>query len=131
MFAGHYRLGNLIAFVDFNRLQIDGDVRQVMDPTPIDRKFEAFGWYAQVVDGHSFEQIESAVEAAKRNGEQTGKPSVIVCQTVKGKGVSFMEDQAGWHGKAPKQPEYEVAMRELTATLEDCRKATKGGVCNG
>lgn len=131
MFAGHYRLGNLIAFVDFNRLQIDGDVRQVMDPTPIDRKFEAFGWYAQVVDGHSFEQIESAVEAAKQNGEQTGKPSVIVCQTVKGKGVSFMEDQAGWHGKAPKEQEYEVAMRELTEALEDCRKATKGGVCNG
>ena len=131
MFAGHYRLGNLVAFVDFNGLQIDGDVRQVMDPTPIDRKFEAFGWYAQVIDGHSFEQIDSAVESAKRNGEQTGKPSVIVCQTVKGKGVSFMEDQAGWHGKAPKEPEYEVAMRELTETLAVCREASKGGVCNG
>ena len=131
MFAGHYRLGNLVAFVDFNGLQIDGDVRQVMDPTPIDRKFEAFGWYAQVIDGHSFEQIESAVASAKRNGEQTGKPSVIVCKTVKGKGVSFMEDQAGWHGKAPKEPEYEVAMRELTETLAVCREASKGGVCNG
>ena len=131
MFAGHYRLGNLVAFVDFNGLQIDGDVRQVMDPTPIDRKFEAFGWYAQVIDGHSFEQIDSAVESAKRNGEQTGKPSVVVCKTVKGKGVSFMEDQAGWHGKAPKEPEYEVAMRELTETLAVCREASKGGVCNG
>ncbi len=131
MFAGHYRLDNLIAFVDFNHLQIDGDVRQVMNPTPIDKKFEAFGWYAQTVSGHSFEQLETAVANAKRSAEQTGKPSVIVCTTVKGKGVSFMENQSGWHGKAPKQPEYEIAMRELTKTLETCRKASKGGVSNG
>lgn len=119
MFAGHYGLNNLIAFVDFNHLQIDGDVREVMNPTPIDRKFEAFGWYAQCIDGHSFEQIEAAIENAKRSD----KPSVIVCTTVKGKGVSFMENQAGWHGKAPKAEEYEIAMRELTAAYEAAKEA--------
>ena len=123
MFAGHYGLDNLIAFVDFNHLQIDGDVREVMNPTPIDRKFEAFGWYAQCVDGHSFEQLETAIENAK----QADKPAVIVMTTVKGKGVSFMENQSGWHGKAPKAEEYEVAMKELTATYEQCKEATIHG----
>ena len=119
MFAGHYGLNNLIAFVDFNHLQIDGDVRNIMNPTPIDRKFEAFGWYAQCIDGHSFEQLETAIENAK----QADKPSVIVMTTVKGKGVSFMENQAGWHGKAPKAEEYEIAMKELTATYEEAKGA--------
>lgn len=123
MFAGHYRLDNLIAFVDFNHLQIDGDVRDIMNPTPIDRKFEAFGWYAQCIDGHSFEELETAIENAKK----ADKPSVIVMTTVKGKGVSFMENQSGWHGKAPKAEEYEVAMKELTATYETCKEATIHG----
>lgn len=119
MFAGHYGLNNLIAFVDFNHLQIDGDVRKVMNPTPIDRKFEAFGWYAQCIDGHSFEQLETAIENAKK----ADKPAVIVMTTVKGKGVSFMENQSGWHGKAPKAEEYEIAMRELTAAYETAKRA--------
>lgn len=119
MFAGHYGLDNLIAFVDFNHLQIDGDVRNIMNPTPIDRKFEAFGWYTQCIDGHSFEELETAIENAKK----ADKPSVIVMTTVKGKGVSFMENQAGWHGKAPKAEEYEIAMKELTATYEAAKEA--------
>ncbi|MCH5183137.1 MAG: transketolase [Oscillospiraceae bacterium] len=123
MFAGHYGLDNLIAFVDFNHLQIDGDVREVMNPTPIDRKFEAFGWYAQCIDGHSFDALETAIENAKR----ADKPAVIVMTTVKGKGVSFMENQSGWHGKAPKAEEYEIAMKELTATYETCKEATIHG----
>ena len=123
MFAGHYGLDNLIAFVDFNHLQIDGDVRKVMNPTPIDRKFEAFGWYAQCIDGHSFEELETAIENAKK----ADKPAVIVMTTVKGKGVSFMENQSGWHGKAPKAEEYEIAMKELTATYETCKEATIHG----
>lgn len=123
MFAGHYGLSNLIAFVDFNHLQIDGDVREVMNPTPIDRKFEAFGWYAQCIDGHSFEQLETAIENAK----QADKPSVIVMTTVKGKGVSFMENQSGWHGKAPKAEEYEIAMKELTATYEEAKARVNNG----
>ncbi len=123
MFAAHYGLKQLIAFVDFNHLQIDGDVREVMDPTPIDRKFEAFGWYAQCIDGHDFAQIETAVENAKRSD----RPSVVICTTVKGKGVSFMEDQYGWHGKAPKAEEYEIAMRELTAAYERAKEARRNG----
>lgn len=119
MFAAHYGLNNLIAFVDFNHLQIDGDVRKVMNPTPLDRKFEAFGWDVQCIDGHSMEQIESAVEKAK----QADRPAVIICTTVKGKGVSYMEDQAGWHGKAPKAEEYETAMTELQATLAQAKEA--------
>lgn len=123
MFASHYGLDNLIAFVDFNHLQIDGDVREVMNPTPIDRKFEAFGWYAQCVDGHSFEQLETAIENAKK----ADKPAVIVMTTVKGKGVSYMENQAGWHGKAPKAEEYEIAMRELTAAYEKAKEVRSNG----
>lgn len=123
MFAGHYSLSNLIAFVDFNHLQIDGDVREVMNPTPIDRKFEAFGWYAQCIDGHSFEQLETAIENAKK----ADKPAVIVMTTVKGKGVSFMENQSGWHGKAPKAEEYEIAMKELTATYEEAKARVNNG----
>ncbi len=118
MFAAHYRLDNLIAFVDFNHLQIDGDVRNVMNPTPIDRKFEAFGWYAQCIDGHDFTQIEQALENAKASD----RPSVIICETVKGKGVSYMENQYGWHGKAPKAEEYEIAMRELNAAYEQAKQ---------
>ena len=113
MFASHYKLDNLVAFLDFNKLQIDGDVRDVMDPTPLDEKFRAFGWEVRVIDGHDFEQIDSAVNAGNN-----GRPLMIICNTIKGKGVSYMENAVGWHGKAPKQPEYEIAVKELDAELE-------------
>lgn len=111
MFASHYKLDNLIVFVDANRLQIDGNVCDVMTVEHIDRRFEAFGWHTQRIDGHDFEQIATAVENAKK---VEGKPSVIVCDTVKGKGVSFMENKAGWHGVAPKKDDYEAAIKELS-----------------
>ncbi|MBO4794863.1 MAG: transketolase, partial [Clostridia bacterium] len=114
MFASHYKLDNLVAFLDFNKLQIDGDVRNVMDPTPLDEKFRAFGWEVRVTDGHDFEQIDSAVNAGNN-----GKPLMIICNTVKGKGVSYMENAVGWHGKAPKQPEYEQAVKELDSALQE------------
>ena len=114
MFAAHYKLDNLCAFVDFNGLQIDGAITDVMNSTPIDEKFKAFGWNVIVIDGHDFNQIESAVEAAKAT---KGQPTMVVCKTTKGKGVSFMENQAGWHGKAPNAEEYEKAVAELKAQL--------------
>jgi len=114
MFASHYKLDNLCAFVDFNGLQIDGAITDVMNSTPIDSKFEAFGWNVIVIDGHDFNQIEKAVEEAKAT---KGKPTMVLCKTVKGKGVSFMENKAGWHGKAPNAEEYEQAVKELKAQL--------------
>ena len=115
MFASHYALNRLIVFVDANRLQIDGRTTDVLSPEPIDRRFEAFGWNVQRINGHDFEQIEAAVKAAK---QVTDRPCAIVCDTVKGKGVSFMEDKAGWHGVAPKQAEYEAAVAEVKAAME-------------
>ncbi len=115
MFASHYKLDNLIVFADANKLQIDGRTTDVMSPEPIDKRFEAFGWNVTRIDGHDFDAIEAAVEAAK---QVKGKPSVIVCDTVKGKGVSFMEDKAGWHGVAPKKDEYEAAVAEVKARIE-------------
>ncbi len=114
MFAAHYKLDNLCAFVDFNGLQIDGAITDVMNSTPIDEKFKAFGWNVIVIDGHDFNQIEKAVEEAKAT---KGQPTMVVCKTTKGKGVSFMENQAGWHGKAPNAEEYEKAAAELKAQL--------------
>ncbi len=114
MFAAHYKLDNLTAFVDFNGLQIDGKITDVMNSTPIDDKFKAFGWNVIVIDGHDLQQIENAVEEAKAI---KGKPTMILCKTVKGKGVSFMENQAGWHGKAPNAEQYEQAVAELKAQL--------------
>lgn len=110
MSAAHYKLDNLIAFVDNNGLQIDGNIDDVLSPNPIDAKFAAFGWHVQVIDGHDFAQIADAVKAAKA---ETGKPSVIVAKTVKGKGVSYMENQAGWHGSAPNAEQVAQAMEEL------------------
>lgn len=112
MFGAHYKLDNLCAFVDFNGLQIDGKITDVIDPTPIDEKFRAFNWNVQVIDGNDLEQIEKAVDAAC---ECKGKPSVIVCKTIKGKGVSYMENQVSWHGAAPNKEQYEQAVAELTA----------------
>ncbi len=119
MFAAHYGLNNITAFVDYNGLQIDGDVHSVMSPAPIDEKFAAFGWHTQIIDGHDFEAIDKAVTAA----EQSGKPAVIVCKTVKGKGVSFMENNAGWHGKAPNAEQYAVAAAELEAAYKEAKEA--------
>ena len=110
MFAAHYKLDNLTAFVDFNGLQIDGDITKVMNPTPIDEKFKAFGWNVIVIDAHDFNQIEDAVKAAIGTKD---KPTVIIAKSVKGKGVSFMENQAKWHGSAPNQEQYETAIAEL------------------
>ena len=111
MAAGHYRLDNLIAFVDFNGLQIDGDVEKVMNVKPLKEKFKAFNWHVQVIDGHNFEEIEKAVKNAK---ETKGMPSMIIAKTVKGKGVSFMENNYKFHGKAPNDEEYKIAMKELS-----------------
>ncbi len=110
MAATHYKLDNLIAFVDNNGLQIDGPNEVVMGVNPITDKFKAFGWNVLTADGHDFTEIIEALEQAKAF---KGKPTMIVAQTVKGKGVSFMEDQAGWHGKAPNKEERDQAMKEL------------------
>ena len=110
MFASHYGLDNLTVFIDFNGLQIDGKVTDVMNPTPHDKKFEAFGWNVITIDGHNFEEIEDAVNKAKAF---KGKPTAIIANTVKGKGVSFMENKASWHGKAPNDDEYATAMADL------------------
>ncbi len=110
MSASHYKLDNLTAFIDFNGLQIDGDITKVMNPSPIDEKFKAFGWNVLVIDGHNIEQILDSIEKAK---ECKGKPTVIVCNTIKGKGVSFMENQAAWHGTAPSKEQCEQALAEI------------------
>ncbi|BCV20157.1 transketolase [Moorella sp. Hama-1] len=110
MAAAHYRLDNLTAIVDHNHLQIDGRVEEVMSPEPVAAKFQAFGWEVLAIDGHDFGQILGALERAR---EIKGRPTVIIAETVKGKGVSFMEKQAGWHGKAPKPEEVEKALAEL------------------
>ncbi len=111
MAAAHYHLDNLLAFVDFNGLQIDGDVTKVMNPTPIDKKFEAFGWNVITLkDGNDIEAVIRACEEAKKC---EGKPTVIVAKTVKGKGVSFMENNAGWHGNAPSEEQCAQALEEL------------------
>ena len=110
MFAAHYKLNNLCAIIDWNGLQIDGPVEEVMNPTPHDKKFEAFGWNVVVIDGHDFAQIEDAFAKAKAC---TDRPTAIIAKTVKGKGVSFMENQASWHGKAPNDEQFATAMAEL------------------
>jgi transketolase len=117
MFAAHYKLDNLCALVDFNGLQIDGRITDVMDPTPFDKKFEAFGWNVIVIDGHDLDQIEAAYTAARA---VKGKPTVIISNSTKGKGVSYMENAVEWHGAAPKEEQYKLAIEELT-----------GGICNG
>ncbi|MBR2779450.1 MAG: transketolase [Firmicutes bacterium] len=113
MSAAHYKLDNLTAIVDWNGLQIDGPNDEVMKVTPIDEKFAAFGWDVQMIDGHDLEQIEAALQKART---VEGKPQVIVAKTVKGKGVSFMENEAGWHGKAPNDEQAKQAVEELGGT---------------
>ena len=114
MFAAHKNLDNLVVIVDQNGLQIDGTVAEVGGIEPLDKKFEAFGFNTLKVDGHSFEELEKAFAVAK---ETKGMPTAILMKTVKGKGVSFMENQVGWHGKATNDEEYKQAMAELEATL--------------
>ena len=116
MFAAHYKLDNLVAFLDFNGLQIDGDITKVMNPTPFDTKFEAFGWNVITIDAHNYDEIKSALAKAK---ECKGKPTLILAKSVKGKGVSYMENQASWHGSAPNDEQYEVAIKELNAKIEE------------
>jgi transketolase len=110
MAAAHFKLNRIIGFVDCNGLQIDGAVAEIMNPNPLDEKFSAFGWHVQTVDGHSLEALKEAVTRAKAVSD---KPSVILCKTVKGKGVSFMENQADWHGTAPNPEQIHQALDEL------------------
>ena len=114
MFAAHYKLDNFCLVVDWNGLQIDGKITEVMDPTPHDKKLEAFGFHVISIDGHDFEQIEAAFAEART---VKGKPTAIIATTHKGKGVSFMEDQAGWHGNAPNDEQYAQAVAEIQASL--------------
>lgn len=114
MFAGHKKLDNLCVIVDNNGLQIDGPISEVGGPEPIDEKFRAFGFDVQVIDGHDFDAIEAAFAHAKT---VKGKPSVIIAKTIKGKDVSYMENQVGWHGTAPNTEQYEVAMEDLKKVL--------------
>ena len=111
MFGAHYKLDNLMAFVDFNGLQIDGKITEVMNPTPLDEKFAAFGWNVLTIDAHDFDQIEAACRAAR---ECRGKPTAVIAKSIKGRGVSFMENEVGWHGKAPNKEQYEKAVAELS-----------------
>ena len=109
MTASHYKLNNVIAFLDYNKLQIDGSNDEVMTISPVKEKFLSFGWFVQEVDGHNHDEIIDAVEKAKTQD----KPSIIIANTIKGKGVSFMENSAAWHGKAPSEEEFNMAMKEL------------------
>ena len=115
MFASHMKLDNLCMIVDFNGLQIDGNVNDVAGLEPLDKKFEGFGFEVIKIDGNNFDEIEAAFEKAKT---VKGKPTVIIAKTIKGKGVSYMENQVGWHGKAPNADEYKLALEELNAQLK-------------
>lgn len=115
MAAAHYKLDNLVGVLDYNRLQIDGPVGEVMSPEPVADKWRAFGWYVQEIDGHDFEQIIKALEKAK---EVKGQPSMIIASTIKGKGISFMENEVGWHGSAPNAEQVKAALQELEGEVQ-------------
>ncbi len=120
MFAGHKKLDNFVVIVDNNGLQIDGRIEDVCNPYPIDKKFEAFNFHVINIDAHDFDQIRAAFEEARNT---KGMPTAIIMKSVKGKGVSFMENQAGWHGKAPNDEQYETAMKDLEKVGEAlCQK---------
>ncbi len=116
MFAAHYKLDNFTIFVDNNGLQIDGNVADVMNPNPIDEKFKAFGWHVIQVSAHDFNALLAAIEEAKAT---KGQPTAIIMKSVKGKNVSYMENNAAWHGAAPKKEEYEQAIKELDAIIAE------------
>lgn len=120
MAAAKYQLDNLCAVVDVNGLQIDGKTADVMPSEPLDKKYEAFGWHVIKIDGHDHEAIQAAFEEAKT---VKGQPTVILAKTVKGKGISYMENNAGWHGKAPSKEQYEQGVAELTAILNELEEA--------
>ena len=115
MFAAHYKLDNFTIFVDNNGLQIDGDISKVMNPNPIDKKFEAFGWHVIKVSAHNFEELMAAVDEAKAT---KGQPTAIIMKSVKGKNVSFMENNSGWHGSAPNEEQYNQAIAELDEIIK-------------
>ena len=119
MFAAHYQLDNLVAIVDNNGLQIDGRIKDVMSPYPIDEKFKAFGWHVITIEAHDFDQLEKAFNEAEKVMNQ---PVMIVQKSIKGKGVSFMEDKVSWHGAAPNEEQYNQAMSELKAHLAELEK---------
>ena len=120
MLVSHHKLDNLLVIVDNNNLQIDGEITKVNSPYPIDKKFEAFNFHVINIDGNDFDQIDAAFKEAK---SVKGRPTVIIAKTVKGKGVSFMENQAGWHGKAPNDEEFKIAMADLEKAGEAlCQK---------
>ncbi len=119
MFAAHYQLDNLVAVIDNNGLQIDGKISEVMSPYPIDEKFKAFGWHVIVIDGHDFDAIDKAFNEAETVANQ---PVAIIQKSVKGKGVSYMENQVSWHGAAPNEEQYNIAMSELQAKLDELTK---------
>ena len=116
MSAAHYKLDNMIAFLDYNGLQIDGDVESVMNINPIEDKFRTFGWNVITIDGHDFDQIFAALDMAK---DTVDKPTMIIAKTIKGKGVSFMENQASWHGSAPNEEQLEQALSELGGAFHE------------
>lgn len=116
MFAAHYQLDNLIAVVDNNGLQIDGKIGDVMSPYPIDEKFEAFGWHTISINAHDFSEMEKAFNEAETVMQ---KPTVIIMRSVKGKGVDYMENAVGWHGKAPNEEQYKTAIEQLNAHLAE------------
>ena len=120
MFAAHYKLDNLCMIIDNNGLQIDGKVSDVMNTMPYDTKLKAFGWHVIEIDGHNYDEILNAFKEAR---ETKGQPTAIIAKTIKGKGVSFMENQAGWHGKAPNEEQYLQAKSELEAY----KKSLEGG----
>lgn len=122
MFAGHQKLDNLTVFVDFNNLQIDGHVSDVNGVQPLDAKFSAFGWHVLLADGHDIADVRAKLDAAVAH---EGEPTVIICKTVKGKGVSFMEDQASWHGNAPSHEQAVQALAEIDAAGEALAAAVK------
>lgn len=110
MAAAQFKLDNLVMILDFNGLQIDGDITKVMNPLPLDKKFEAFNWHVINIDGHDFDQIKAALKEAR---ETKGMPTAIIAKTIKGKGVDFMENQAGWHGVAPSEEQLQAALKQL------------------
>ena len=118
MFAAHYKLDNLCAVLDLNGLQIDGPITEVMNPTPHDEKFRAFGWNVICIDAHDFDEIEAAFAAAEA---EKGRPTVIIARSVKGKGVSYMENKCEWHGQAPKEDLYKVAIADLEKIAESLK----------
>ena len=119
MFAAHYKLDNLCLIVDWNGLQIDGKITDVMNPTPHNLKFSAFGWNVISIDAHSFAEIEAAFSAARL---EKGRPTVIIARSIKGKGVSYMENKAEWHGAAPKEEQYRIGLADLGVSAEDIER---------